>query len=419
MKVRETKDAKEADKRLKAADQQRLASRVASEQAQQEKERRSVGAGAVARTFSVFNFAVEGFKDIPMTTEADLNASSNKPQNCSVPMIVTECNVFTSVCNNDAGFSTSHAKFVQDWTNSPQRRPEGSGRAARYVDTSVAPAALLDATVRIRPQSLKLKAELNESDLRSFECPWHFAYSPTMRTVGPEFSFMASVKHTFKGNRRVMMFPIDSLAKYFSETSPAGTICNLKKLSNLVTECCQDTANDMATRMPVYAAVLNPNSMLYTPAGFLVVEQVMNNGDVEGIRWVAMPTEDNAAPFGAMVKLLQQPLDGSAVPPNMQLMMKVHAVLSEPVTEKSALPAASQAKAVASPARAGAGVPASPAGAAAAAPAATAVELPAKAGAGAAKVPASPAGAAAEAPAATAVASPAKAGARTGIGPSA
>ena len=35
LKVRETKDAKEADKRLKAADQQRLASRVASEQAQQ------------------------------------------------------------------------------------------------------------------------------------------------------------------------------------------------------------------------------------------------------------------------------------------------------------------------------------------------------------------------------------------------
>ena len=93
-----------------------------------------------------------------------------------------------------------------------------------------------------------------------------------------------------------------------------------------------------------------------------------------------MPTEDNAAPSGAMVKLLQQPLGGSAVPANMQLMMKVRAVLSEPAAEKSSLPAASQAKAVASPARAGAGVPASPAGAAAAAPAATAVALPAKAG---------------------------------------
>jgi hypothetical protein len=100
--------------------------------------------------------------------------------------------------------------------------------------------------------------------------------------------------------------------------------------------------------------VLNPSTMLYTPAGFLVVEQVMNNADVEGIRWVAMPTEGNTAPFEAMVKLLQQPLDGAAVPASMQLMMKVHAVLSAPAPPKT--PSKTPTKAILpSPARARAG----------------------------------------------------------------
>lgn len=357
LKTRESRDAKEAEKQKRADEQSRLANRVNAEQAQLEKERRPSGAAAVVRSFSIFTFQVAEFKDIPTTTEADLKDNSGTCD-FSIPMVVTNCDQLEAACNNLSGFSETRAKFEEDWMKSPQRKPEGSGRAARYVDAAVIATSLLDATSCMRPQPLKLKAALSEADMNSFQNPWHFAYSPTMRAVGPEFSFMASVKYTFKGDRHVIMFPIDSLVKYFSDTMPTGTICNLKKLSNLVTECCLEGAIDMAKRMPVYACTVQPSTVLYTPAGFLVVEQVMNNTDVEGIRWVALPAADaieDTAPFEAMVKLLQPSDSATPVPASMTLMMKVHAAVKAATKPAPAAPLKTspiKAKAVASPARA-------------------------------------------------------------------
>eukprot|EP00975_Prorocentrum_lima_P024750 5198520-Prorocentrum_lima.AAC.1 len=59
--------------------------------------------------------------------------------------------------------------------------------------------------------AVKIKAGLEDSELETFNKLCHFAYSPTMQHVGPEYSYLPALKWTQTGHRIVYMASMHSL----------------------------------------------------------------------------------------------------------------------------------------------------------------------------------------------------------------
>eukprot|EP00972_Heterocapsa_arctica_P048143 7099242-Heterocapsa_arctica.AAC.1 len=113
-----------------------------------EREKRASGAGTVKRSFVIFTHDnIPEFKGIHVMTEADVKkeGKENMDKLLQFPLVLSDCSSLEKAVK-EAAFSASHERFLEDWRKSPQRcTPTASGRAARYIDASVAKAPLLEA----------------------------------------------------------------------------------------------------------------------------------------------------------------------------------------------------------------------------------------------------------------------------------
>ena len=186
------------------------------------------------------------------------------------------------------------AAFKADWQKAPQRAPSGSGRAARLVASSVNCTQFSAAALVASPTNIQVLSRLGSAG-KSFVYAWHFACSPTMQYVGAETSLLGSVKWTIEGEREIIMARLDELEKHCKQCAPPGTLVGLSRCQNMLSECGKEHLPGLKKSVSVYRCIAGPNTLCYTPAGFLVVERSLKEEDILGIRWVTLPPSALAA----------------------------------------------------------------------------------------------------------------------------
>ena len=287
IRTRHDKEVREAKKKAEA-EQHAAVAAVASEKLKiQQNEQKPI---APVRSYALLNHMVR-YADIPSYRAAEFEPSSDT---WTKPFIITDFAELEHAMENTDNFKKDAEEFEKAWLASPQRKPTGSGRAARLVSSRLDVALLDKATAGYRPAPVALKAKLGDA-ISSFQQPWHFAYSGTLKSVGFEYQFMSTFKYIFKGGKpRIVLVSLTRLEEHFNAAAAPGTVVTLPKLNNFFTEMGEEHVKKLADSGALYHAVLEPLTWLFIPPGFLSMEAVADETDVVGIRWLCLPSTESA-----------------------------------------------------------------------------------------------------------------------------
>ena len=190
------------------------------------------------------------------------------PDFLQFPLIITQCDDFEKLLESPQ-LSEGCKPFKEDWLGAAHRLPSGSGRAARIVRSDTDTTSLAKMVECVRMPSVKTKACLIGDEVSNLDKLWHFAHSPTMQNVGPEFNFLPALKWTSEGTRKVYMVPVNELRAFLRAKIQSTTPMSIPRLSNFLTESDAEVWKELVEKVSTYYAVVAPKTFLYTPAGYL------------------------------------------------------------------------------------------------------------------------------------------------------
>lgn len=130
------KDQREIEKAQKAKDGEMESAKAKG--ARDSQTVRSAGAKSttLARTYEIFSRDLSGLN--PVVTKAYSDFDMTRARNfMDEPLILTDWEEFGEAVNEMSGYKESLKAFKDDWEASPQRKPGGTGRAARLVAPTV------------------------------------------------------------------------------------------------------------------------------------------------------------------------------------------------------------------------------------------------------------------------------------------
>ena len=111
-----------------------------------------------------------------------------------------------------------------------------------------------------------------------------------MKSCGPEFSNLGSVKLTTHGHRRILTMKFKSAIQLWAASVASGTVRTAKNICECVENADKKAMEPYVADKSLKAAELGPGDCLILPPGYIVVESVLNNVAVQGIRTVMMPS---------------------------------------------------------------------------------------------------------------------------------
>ena len=119
-----------------------------------------------------------------------------------------------------------------------------------------------------------------------------------MKATGPEFCYLASVKLQLQGERKVILANFSGLLEYYNRThaSESSSVA-LARVMHTLEHADARVVGTMRRHVQFLQAHIGPNSALWLPAGWIIVEQVENGNLVHGVRWLCLPdVADNNHP---------------------------------------------------------------------------------------------------------------------------
>ena len=78
----------------------------------------------------------------------------------------------------------------------------------------------------------KLIKKMSPSEVDWVKTPWFYAYRADMKSCGPEYGFVGSIKVTTSGSRRVRMVAFDDIMKFMAATRPQGSALGLREAAD-------------------------------------------------------------------------------------------------------------------------------------------------------------------------------------------
>ena len=152
---------------------------------------------------------------------------------------------------------------------------------------------------------------LSESEKQYLKSPWTWAYAPTMEASGPEFTCLQSWKTQWKGTRQVVTARFAPLLEWVMSTAQEGCTVSVKAVVDAFASATLETLPAMieAGVAPVKGS-LAPGETLRLPAGWVLLEKVVNKEEIAGIRWLEVPpriTTDFKELAGLLAKLPCKP----------------------------------------------------------------------------------------------------------------
>ena len=180
-----------------------------------------------------------------------------------------------------------------------------SGRVAQqYRQHS---ASLLEFIGRfLNPSRHDVLKHLSESEKAYITTPWMFLLSNRMKSRGVEFSYLPSLKYQLSGTRVVVLACYSELTEFYKSTvAPTATITyenvmdffgsvpfnkqiHETKMKQKSKQVDLKVHTNFLTKVKVLAAKVVPGDLIVIPWGWAVAEQVLNNAENVGIRWVDM-----------------------------------------------------------------------------------------------------------------------------------
>ena len=193
------------------------------------------------------------------------------------PVIVTMC------AANDS-WKAEHDKFMDEFT---KKTPESLRGAKQMIEKRAEAKVALDPVTIFNNDVAK---ELSSVEKTYLQSPWMFAYGPGMKSCGPEFSNLGSVKLTTHGHRRILTMKFKSAIQLWAASVASGTVRTVKNICDCVENADKKAMEPYVADKSLKAAELGPGDCLILPPGYIVVESVLNNVAVQGIRTVMMPS---------------------------------------------------------------------------------------------------------------------------------
>lgn len=122
-------------------------------------------------------------------------------------------------------------------------------------------------------------------------------------SIGPEYAGCASVKHTFYGERKVLVLEFTSLLRFAKASAGSGASISLTSCIDLVRDADGEQLKLMAATVTMKTAVVGEGMSLYCPWGWLVAELAVNGVDAVGFKWSLTPDHAGES-FASLSKMM-------------------------------------------------------------------------------------------------------------------
>ena len=247
------------------------------------REAREQAAGSSA-TNSIFNLE---FEDLIAMPELEVD-STDKPMDR--PWIIPVCDPAVGLCNSGE-IRLNTMVFKAAFNKEPKKRKEIKALTA---ETTARSTLLQVAAGKLQKKDTDLAAHLKlcGEDLDALNKVHIFGYKGTAPICGPDIHCLGTFRCTCERSamRVVLAVAISSaqiaVAKRLGKDSQAittGTLPSIAQVVNFIKTLTQEALKDFSSEVNIYHTVAQQGSLLYTPPGFLLFEQILNTGNVIGV----------------------------------------------------------------------------------------------------------------------------------------
>ena len=275
-----------------------------------------------------------------------INSASGGEGLVQQPFVVEKLSVMIAELNGLKCFPESFDTFKKKWEPSAQRKATGSGRATKAIDDKEGLQRHIISRfecVLESNQQLLARAAAQPNFKQRLQEAMFFAFSKDMRSCGPEYNLLGSMKLTFSGgrhvtnthtnktntqrkiietiktgSRRVIIAAFDVVKKAVANFSPEGTVVSLSLARDFLSCAGALHATALSKFGDIWHATVGPETILYVPAGFLVAEQTINGEDIYGLRCMVPPPQDGTSrrAWDSMMRSIRPGGVGTPVPPS-------------------------------------------------------------------------------------------------------
>ena len=187
-----------------------------------------------------------------------------------------------------------------------------------------------------------LKGPYDES-LTSMMWPACWGYAPKATLSGFERSMMASLRLTSFGTRSIAVARFSEVGEYvrsIQEKAKHSKPWNTMDLKVWTEECNEaEIKQCLASGAPIYWATLSPGDVLYLPVASFIVEQVMNNDCVRGVKLQGIARNDALALTNFRAGQADIKLAGTAENPVMKQIIRIMESMEPQATPSPEAPA--------------------------------------------------------------------------------
>ena len=246
------------------------------------REAREQAAGSSA-TPSIFNLE---FDDIIAMPELESD-STKKPMDR--PWIIPVCDPAVGLCNSGE-IRLNTMVFKAAFNKETKKRKEIKALTA---ETSARSTLLQVAAGKIDKDSDMAKyLKLSGEDLDALTKVHIFGYKGTGPICGPDIHCLGSLRCTCEKSamRVVLSVALSSaqvaVAKRMGKDDQAittGLLPSIAEVVHFIKTMLQEALKDFSSEVEIYHTVAQQGSLLYTPPGFILFEQLLNTGNVVGV----------------------------------------------------------------------------------------------------------------------------------------
>ncbi len=232
----------------------------------------------------VFSLDLEHHPEIPQYDGTDPTFCDTA--NYDQPFICVDCDWIAELLPQDNHLKVASQMFMAGFLGSAPAQTTGRAHGVITLTKTTE-----KAIQRILPPA-PLKDLKVARYTTALNCVHFFGYTHSMTHIGHETNALPSLRITLRGDRRVLLTPLRELVRWMNDDK-----ITLQHVVDLFTaDITQEKLESMLkSGVPLLTATLSSKSLIYVPAGYIVMEQCRNGGESSGLRLSVLPSEWPAA----------------------------------------------------------------------------------------------------------------------------